>query len=346
VLHLVYLQLHASSVFYTIPLFMTAAVLGWRRKLPGEFLTGVLAAFLIPIIITIPCLVYLGLKHDKGESSKFVRTVPLDDFLQVIFQLGFGVDRKVKMWRLFCAFFVPLSAVWLIAKARYGAQSEAHSEGSIPRLYSADIAVLIFMGAFAGPTIAWLATVAGAPLFGATRYYLGGVVPLIAMLGAGVACLRRPLNGRAWVVTLVIVVSGIIAGREGTEQSLRLYNGGIKIPRMIEDIKSIAPPGSTLLVTHDVGVPEVVNYYLGDDHKLKVYSFSRGMDEDQLREFLKDKIHPDEDLYIFVYKGIKDQCLPMIETEFGPWADQIKSNRGQPTWYHFVRGTPPPASGQ
>jgi len=347
VLHLIYLQLHASSVFYTIPLFMTAAILGWRRGLRGNFITGLLSAFLLPVIITVPCLIYLGLAHDKGESSKFVRTVPLIDFLQLIFQLGFGVDREVKVERVACGFLVPISAIWLIAKARQTAATESQPAPEEQAGFNpVDVAILIFCAAYAGPTFAWLVTVAGAPIFGAPRYYLGGVVPLIALLAAGVVSLRRPVNPRGWAVMVVILAAAIIAGRESAEQSERLYGRGIKINDMIEDIKSVAPPGSILLVTHDVGVPEVVNYYLGDDHPYEVSSFSRDLPPDEMRAFLAEKIKPDEDLYLFVYKGIKDQCIPMIETEFGPWKERIRATSGQPTWYHFVREKPGAASGQ
>lgn len=332
VLHLIYLQLHASAVFYTIPLFLAAGAFGWKRKLSSEFIIGLLSAFLVPIVITIPCIAYLAMKHDKGESTKFIRKVPFVDFAQVMFQLGFGVDRKVKVWRLFCALFVPLTAIWMIAKA---SRADSASDGT--KLSASDIAILVLIAAYVGPLFAWLATVAGAPIFGATRYYLGGVVPLIALFGAGLVSMRRPTSRQSWGVMLAIAAGWIIGGREATEQSMRIYNGGIKINQMIAALKAEAPPGSILLVTHDVGVPEVVNYYLGKDHQFAVYSFSRDMTDLEVREFLNEKIDPKKDLYVFLYKGIKNQFLPIIEEDYGPWADQTRYDKGQPTWYHFVR---------
>lgn len=355
-------QLHISSVFFIIAVGASMAALGAVYRLPRRWWIGFVGSLVVPVLLSVPVFVYMVTKIDAKEYEKFIREVGIADYLAILLELVIGIGQRTRTWKLPLAILFPaLALFWICRRNPWRGRptsgksgdavgsgvgggiagiDEPSGAGLSAGLDARGAAMFFFAVGLLTPAIPFLITVAGKPVFGEARYYIGVTAPLVALAGAGLASLRWERNWTARILALAFVAVTISSGELYYYRVNKvLFEGGMKINRLVADMEGKARGRTLLVICHSGAVPAIVQYYLTPNHPFTLVKIHRRDTPETIRAKIAEQIRPDEDLALFLYKAedLEPTLLDIVRDEFGPWAEVKAPHKKEPTWYHFQR---------
>lgn len=328
--HFALLQLHANAFIWSIFFVLAIGALAARAGRSRAWWMGFVGAFALACVATLPVMLMLLQRFDTGEFEKFNHAPTLAQLFTQHFELVIGLGARTKDWRLPLGLALPLVAVLWLRRGR----EEAAPGGMAPR----DLALLCFVAGLLPPTFAWTVSVLGRPMLGEPRYFTQGTVGLLALVAAGIARWKWLPGPRGAAASLLSVAVLAMAARESLGRSADVLRGrGMAINRLVAEIERDSAPGTLIVITHSVSVPEIVHYYVQDEARFTFLDVDRRASEEQVRDQLRAAVQPDRDVVLFLYKALDTRVETMLRTEFGPWADVAAEDDDQPTYIRFDR---------
>lgn len=329
--HLALLQTHLSAFLFTWPAFLALAVLGRARRAPRPWGVQLGAAFLLPVLLTIPVFWYLYRQVDMSEYEKFLAIPPWSDYFQALYEITVSMGERAKGWEFALGLGFPAICLYTVWRNRPPRPMESQP------LRPLDVGTLFVVAAFAGPTAAFLLSRGGTGVFGQPRYYIAGAGGIIALAGGAAASIRWSRNWKVLLPALVFLAAAVVTGRKmlnRSEDVLTKHGMGLNI--MADAIKADVPRGTLVLISDARQVPTIARYYLGET-SYRYQPVSRELDEEAMRRLLAETIRPGEDVVLFLYKEDYGRVPALVREDFGPWASVSESDDDQPKWIYFRR---------
>ena len=346
-LHLVFLQLQVSAIVWAVPFFALFAVIASRHHPAKPFWRNFAAAVVVPLLITIPTLLYLRAHVDMREFEKFDR-IPAWSLLvwqpyEIIVSLG-ATAGGGHVWKIPPALLLPFAACLMIS--RWGQRdSIAASEGLPPRA----IARLLLGCALLPPAIAFAVSRAGFPILGETRYYIAGTAPMIALIGAATVTWRWEATAAGRVLLLAsAILAGITAERTYDRVRRVLLRDGVGINGLVADIEKQVPAGTPVFISHSVAFPEIAEFYFSKPLRYPLIRIDRDWNEEQVRKAVDPALKSDAGAVLLLYKSVPERNegktptnnLPLfrvVDEQFPGDGAQAHSKNDDPGYFWFQR---------
>ncbi|MCC6546126.1 glycosyltransferase family 39 protein [Candidatus Sumerlaeota bacterium] len=348
VVHLVFLQLQVSAIVWAIPFAVLFAAVVARRKPGAGFWRGFALATALPLLITIPLLVYLRTQVDMREFAKFDR-VPswwllVWDPYELIVSLGTTAGRG-HLWKIPAALVLPFAACLMIG--RWGGKENA--VGSRTGLAPRETAWLAVGCSLLPPVLAFLISRGGFPILGEPRYYIAGTGPLVALIGA--ACVTWRWDGSGAGRGL-LVVAGILAAitAERTYDRVRrvLTRDGVGINALVAAIEKQVPPGTPVFLCHSVSFPEIAEFYFSKPLKYPLIPIHRDWNAEQIHASVDPAIKEGSGAVLFLYKSVPEmregeerteqgELFRIVDEKFPGDGAQVRSKNDDPGYFWFQR---------
>jgi uncharacterized membrane protein len=326
-LHLAILQTHASAPFWILPMYAFAAAdLALARGSRREWV-GLLAAFLIPILLTIP-MVWLIAQHLRpSEYDKFERQVPFSELLSVLSELVMSLGVTTRGFESVLGLATLALLGWLLMIVY-------RKDDVRWRLVAICAAAVVV-----APLTAWLVSITIKPVFGPARYYIAATGPALALLGAALTRWKRPTTGQHWAVAALLLVS-VIACVDRAQSRVRnvLLGDGVGLNTAVRGLEQAAPDRALVFVQDSGTTATIARYYMRASTKtFRLEPLSVNLTPDELREFVRTRMVAGEDMYALYYRSRRlgkgaITLDDVLRSDFGPWQSITASRKDEANW--------------